>query len=373
MRSFNNTNHIRGLDGLRFIGTFIILFYHIEHGKVLFKIPSIEKYLQIGIGNSTMTLFFVLSGFLIFYLLLNEKKQSGAISVKSFYKKRIARIWPVYYILVFSSIFFFVNNKWFYIPEVIKQNDDYYGLVWIYLLHMPNFNIFFSSALVAVGHLWSLGVEEQFYAFAPWIIKKTKSFVKVFVLIIIIKVILKLGLAFSYRVLTLPIETVQLLKSIEHFLFKLRFEAFALGGIAAYVIVENKERVLKFVYLLNVQRINIILLIFTISLGMISESIQVLYTFNFAIIILNIVGNTKSVFVLDYKLTNYIGSISYGIYMYQIPIIFLLLNVLKPYYSSENALEWNFIYYITSILLPIIISAISYELIEKKIIRWSHH
>ena len=153
----------------------------------------------------------------------------------------------------------------------------------------------------------------------------------------------------------------------------MRFEAFALGGIAAYVIVENKERVLKFVYLLNVQRINIILLIFTISLGMISESIQVLYTFNFAIIILNIVGNTKSVFVLDYKLTNYIGSISYGIYMYQIPIIFLLLNVLKPYYSSENALEWNFIYYITSILLPIIISAISYELIEKKIIRWSHH
>ena len=88
MRSFNNTNHIRGLDGLRFIGTFIILFYHIEHGKVLFKIPSIEKYLQIGIGNSTMTLFFVLSGFLIFYLLLNEKKQKDLIALRSLVELR---------------------------------------------------------------------------------------------------------------------------------------------------------------------------------------------------------------------------------------------------------------------------------------------
>lgn len=365
-------SYIRGLDGLRCIGTLIILFYHIERAKSLFDLPSFSKHQQTGVGQSVMTLFFVLSGFLIFYLLLNEKAASGTVSVKSFYKRRIARIWPVYYVLVFASVFVFEYHKEFFSSQSLHHTKDYMNVVILYVLHMPNFHIFFTSSLLAIGHFWSLGVEEQFYAIAPWIIKKTKNYVRVFVIIIVAKMGFKLLVACSYRFLPLSAEAVEFLKDLERFLYKLRFEAFALGGIAAYLFVEQKQNVLNFIYRPSVQWMNLLLFILTVPLGTRSESIQILYALNFAIMILNIVGNKRSVFLPDYKLTNYIGKISYGVYMYQIPVIYLTVNVLKSYYSPANSVIWNIAYYSATVCFPIIIASVSYELMEKRIIRWSH-
>lgn len=372
MTPLKNAFHFKGLDGLRCIGTFIVLFHHIELGKNVFDIPSISKYyMETGTGQASMTMFFVLSGFLIFYLLINERKKTGIVEVKNFYRKRISRIWPVYYILVLAVIFLFSNSNWFSSPTPPVHTGDYYNVVSLYLFHLPNFRIFFTSSFVLLIHLWSLGAEEQFYALSPWLIKKSTNYLKTFVFIIILKVGVKLMVALAYRTLPISSESLMFLKQLEVFLFKFPIEAFAVGGIIAYLFIEKKEKVLNYLYQPYVQWINILLLLLTVPLSHRSESLHLLVALNFAIIIVNMTGNSKPLFMLDNKYSNYIGQISYGIYMYQIPLVYLILNVFKPYYSTDHIVLWNILYYSTCTLLSIVTAVFSYEFIERKFINWA--
>lgn len=369
-----STLNIKGLDGLRFIGTIIVLFFHIERRKQLLGIPSIGKYfVRSGLGQCAMTSFFVLSGFLIIYILLKEKNSTGTIDTKRFYKRRIARIWPLYYILIFISVLFINDNQWIVMMPHFAQVEDYYMALAVYLLHLPNFTVFFSTAILSLSHLWSLGVEEQFYVICPWIIKKPKKIIKIFILIIVFKVCLKILVGCSYRLLNLPDETVLFLKNFEHFLFMLRFEAFAIGGISAYLLIEKKDALLNFIYQPYIQRLNIFMLLITVPLGYLSESMHLLFSVNFGIIILNMAGNIKPVFMLDNKYTNYIGQISYGIYMYQIPLILVISSVFLPYYAEDQAVLWNVLYYSICIMLTFLVSFISYELIERRILNWARN
>ena len=59
----------------------------------------------LSLGQLGVSLFFVLSGFLITYLLLAEQDIYGSISVKKFYSRRILRIWPLYYLIVTLGLF----------------------------------------------------------------------------------------------------------------------------------------------------------------------------------------------------------------------------------------------------------------------------
>ncbi len=339
---------------------------------MLNDIPSLGAYYaKTGTGQAAMTMFFVLSGFLIFYLLLNEKTKTGTIAIKSFYKKRIARIWPVYYIFVLAGILWFSHDQSFSSPAHTITTSDNYIVVFLYLFHLPNFHLFFGGSLLALGHLWSLGVEEQFYLLCPLIIKKTKNYLKLFLVIIILKVSIKIFVAYCYHFLSLTPETIVFLGKLGTFLFKLRFEAFAIGGIAAYLFIEKKDAILNYLYQPKIQWLNILVLLVTLPFGNKSESLHVLFAVNFAIIIINMTGNGKPLFILDNKYSNYIGQISYGIYVYQIPIIFFLANVFKSYYSSSNIILWNVSYYLVCIFFPIITAVISYELMERKVIKWA--
>src|SRR6202012_2854435 len=130
MNESSDNNYLKGLDGLRFIGSFIVLFHHIESRKTLLELPSLRNtFASTGFGNSSMTLFFVLSGFLITYLLLNEKNKTKNISIKNFYIRRIFRIWPVYYILLLLGVSIFTYVKIFQLPNTLSSiKDNYYAV-----------------------------------------------------------------------------------------------------------------------------------------------------------------------------------------------------------------------------------------------------
>jgi peptidoglycan/LPS O-acetylase OafA/YrhL len=75
---------IPALDGLRGIAIILVLCYY-------FSFPP-------GIpGPMGVTIFFVLGGFLITWLLLNENERSGTVSLRNFYKRRVLRIFPTFY------------------------------------------------------------------------------------------------------------------------------------------------------------------------------------------------------------------------------------------------------------------------------------
>ena len=154
------------LNGLRFIAAFLVIIHHIEQIKSIFNVENYwETVPFIGIiGKLGVILFFVLSGFLITYLLLLEQEKGGII-IRKFYIRRILRIWPVYYLYLFISLLF--------VYFIYNQVDLYSTL--FYVFFAANIPFVFGFSLQFVDHFWSIGVEEQFYLFWPWLVKKIKK------------------------------------------------------------------------------------------------------------------------------------------------------------------------------------------------------
>ena len=146
------TKHYTQLDGIRFIAVFLVL---IDHWLA-------EKN-NLPLGPLGVTIFFVLSGFLITGILLKSKIKDEALnrnhlfSFRQFYIRRSIRIFPIYYLSVFVL---FVFNS----PSVV-------GKVWWHLFYATNFFIAIKGTWLGItDHFWSLAVEEQFYLFFPLLV-----------------------------------------------------------------------------------------------------------------------------------------------------------------------------------------------------------
>ncbi len=115
----NNKVYFPGLNGLRFYAAFAVVITHIELIKSFQGYPTfwvensgnnltlrsiIQKFV-FELGSLGVYFFFVLSGFLITYLLLVEKAKTKTVAVKKFYVRRILRIWPLYYLIVILGFF----------------------------------------------------------------------------------------------------------------------------------------------------------------------------------------------------------------------------------------------------------------------------
>ena len=90
-----------GLNGIRALASLVVLIEHIEVFKSYYGISSFLpiRYWQF-LGASAVTVFFVLSGFLLTYLLLAERARTGTIHLLYFYARRVLRIWPVYFVVL---------------------------------------------------------------------------------------------------------------------------------------------------------------------------------------------------------------------------------------------------------------------------------
>ena len=150
--------HLPGLNGLRAIAALSVMWGHVF--QTTFGNWGVEGF-ALPVVADGVTLFFVISGFLITYLLLNEEEQSRHISIPRFYMRRILRIWPIYYL--YMAIALTVSRSW---------NDSN---VWYYLFFGANIPFVLASGIELIVHYWSIGVEEQFYLFWPWLVKFTRG------------------------------------------------------------------------------------------------------------------------------------------------------------------------------------------------------
>ena len=115
-------------------------------------------------ANLGVNFFFVLSGFLITFLIIREKEQNGRISITKFWIRRILRIWPLYYFSVFFGFVIFPALKSFF-----GQIPSETASVWYYLTFLNNFDVIEKGTPDAsiLGALWSVAIEEQFYLVWP--------------------------------------------------------------------------------------------------------------------------------------------------------------------------------------------------------------
>jgi peptidoglycan/LPS O-acetylase OafA/YrhL len=115
-------------------------------------------------GSAGVDLFFVLSAFLITSLLLRERQQTGGISLRQFYIRRILRIWPLYFLVVTLGILFAhtMPNLWYY-----TQSLPWYYIAG-YLLFLSNWvYAIFGAPQSICAPLWTVAIEEQFYLIWP--------------------------------------------------------------------------------------------------------------------------------------------------------------------------------------------------------------
>jgi peptidoglycan/LPS O-acetylase OafA/YrhL len=107
MKETKESLYLPNLNGIRFMAAIMVLIHQLEYTKKELGLNKIWTQNGLGyLGDLGVILFFTLSGFLITYLLLIEKHKTGVINIKSFYVRRILRIWPLYYFIILLFYYF---------------------------------------------------------------------------------------------------------------------------------------------------------------------------------------------------------------------------------------------------------------------------
>jgi peptidoglycan/LPS O-acetylase OafA/YrhL len=148
-RSAFHLGYRPALDGIRGMAVLAVMLYH-------FGAPSVQG------GFLGVDAFFVLSGFLITSLLLEEWSGGGSIDFARFYMKRALRLLPALFAMLLAVAVVALT-----VAPADLRAAIWRGVLWT-LLYAANWQKFFSTASVGMlGHTWSLSIEEQFYVLWP--------------------------------------------------------------------------------------------------------------------------------------------------------------------------------------------------------------
>jgi len=357
-----------GLNGLRFIAAFLVILQHIEHYK---SSLGFDKFICdsfiFQLGDLSVTFFFVLSGYLITFLLLTEKIEYGTISIKNFYIKRILRIWPPYYLTVIIGLFVLPKIAVFDNVAYAELYNNFGIKVLLFMLFFPNIVLVKYGVIPFVAPTWSVGVEEQFYLIWPWFLKYFKKYLFILILVVIAGSLL-IKIPYYLSLHTTNVNTIKWLDFIKSFFIYFRIGAMAIGGIGAYLVVFKKDAILNFIYRIDFQIFINLSLLFCLYKGLIVRFLHPeLYSIMFCIIILNVSTNPKSLYKLENKVLNFLGKISFGLYLYHAPLVFLSIRLFAPFLFQEFNYFWgNILLYSISLALSILVSYLSYQLMEKR-------
>ena len=355
--------YFKNLNGLRFFAAYFVLISHTELIKSRYELPLLKDsfpYLFPDSGLAVM-FFFVLSGYLITYLLLKEFSKYNRISILRFYIRRILRIWPLYLFVCILG-FFLLPYLFFDYPDKLLIRENYLTKLILYFFMLPNLAQVMGNSVAGLAPLWSIGVEEQFYLIWPILFAKChRKMFLVLILIAIIIVIVPKVIFFLFS--TDGIFDSLVLETTYKFLIKFRISCMAFGGIAAYLLYNNHP-ILKF---MAKKSISNTLFLFLVIAGIFHWPLPAdLYSLLFAAFILDVSTNPNHILNLERRTLNYLGSISFGIYMYHWIIIIVVLSTLKEYY---NASYFNLVLYVLVSTLTILVSALSYKVLESPFLK----
>lgn len=218
------STYVKPLDGIRTIAVVLVMLFHYQ----IYRFGSAG----VEVGWIGVSLFFVLSGFLITRILLSEKDVPFDYYLKRFYWRRTLRIFPLYFSYLLAILLLFVLTG---IPEDLPGKAVYlFTYTFNYTRAMEGW-----SHNPLFTHLWSLGVEEQFYLVWPFVIFlfSHKQLKTVAILFILTGPLVRWGAGLLYGLSGKEEEVVG--EAVYWFTLG-HFDAFATGG--AIAIFNLKER-----------------------------------------------------------------------------------------------------------------------------------
>ena len=350
-----------GLDAIRAIAILMVFLFHAG---------------ALACGYLGVHLFFVLSGFLITGILIKTKEQNLGSFLTGFYGRRILRIFPVYYLyllimFLITLIPFSLSAKPADELHILKSQLPY-AISYIYDFYHA------SSAFIAsrfLTHFWSLAVEEQFYLIWPLLIfiipnRHLKTF-------FISLVVLGPCIRFAEQIIhASPYFSAYFVREPNLFINVLPFsnlDAFACGAL--FTLRPSKVKpgsiLALFVAIIGVGIIseylttgNIVQTAFGYRPSM-EDSAKVIWGYTAINILSGIVISAVSQKQFFPRLfagrgLNYIGKISYGMYIFHYPIILLFLS--RGFIGGMPLA----VRILVAFALTVLVSGLSYSLFEKK-------
>lgn len=357
------------LDGLRFFAALFVALNHIEFIKEISGLSSFYSVpFFVNSGQISVTFFFVLSGFLITYLLLIEQQKKSAqakrINLLQFYQNRVLRIWPLYYSLVILCFLIFPHMQLLQYPgfddNFLSEKSQAFLL---YLSFFPNLSNLLYGNVLYINQTWSLGVEEFFYIFFPLglYLVSYKNNLKYFTILIAISIALGAFSKFWCNAADTDLSMVCI------YISRYRIYSFALGAVAAYCYLKsyNTGIVSRHAKLFRIAAYSLFFFsaVLVISGADFSYLTQPLFSFLFALMLFLISVTGIKIAVINNPVIVYLGKISYGIYMLHPFAAFICVKLV--YFNTGNDILTAVIFSFTVMLTTILLSIISYSILEK--------
>ena len=335
----SNLKYRPEIDGLRAIAVTSVILFHAN---------------LVNGGFLGVDIFFVISGYLISFQILDEIKQKNSFSFINFYKRRAKRILPVLLIvklisLIIGLIIFTPSN----LIDLAKSAVS--SLFFVSNFYFWNYNLDYnatSAIFHPLLHTWSLSVEEQFYIIFPLILFffKGKKLILLVTLISFSSFILANFFSFYYE-------------SINFYIIITRIWEFATGFLIAHNQVYQKK-FLKFQNLNSnlvhtIALIALLLCIFLYNKDLKHPSVFTFLPIFLTFIIINVDKHNTIIYkILSLKPLVFIGLISYSLYLWHFPVF----SFAQHLEIVEGSLVKKFLVGISIVIL----SVFSYNLIEKR-------
>ncbi len=357
--------HFHTIDALRFFAFLKVYFMHIP---IQGHFPIFEFFKRRGgIG---VEFFFVLSGFLITYILVNEKTK-GELNIRRFLFNRALRIWPLFYVMLFAA---FLLPYDFLERTGMHMVGGGYDPDWRFSFSfLENYKMIImdnSPKTTPLPVMWSLCIEEHFYILWCFLIacipfKKLPYLFAGSILIANISRIVS-----PILIPNVHIDTNEILTNID---------LFAIGGLLGYFTVKDYNKLAVFIgsipdkfKLLNICIVITIVLfepeIFeTTALGRIIQPtiMAILFTSVLAVF----VPLNSKIKISTSNIFSKLGRISYGLYIYHIIFIHMLLKYFMDHYIVLDNWSTLSLFMLITLASTILTSYVSYNYFEKSFLR----
>jgi peptidoglycan/LPS O-acetylase OafA/YrhL len=366
--------YFQNINSLRAVACITVILFHSDIERILRENKLFNPFKS---GAYGVDLFFVLSGFLITTILFREYSNTSTINIVNFYKRRLLRLYPP---IVIAVSVFLVPYLFFNFRTAISNiffTITYTGdVVMLFRYLIP----YFEYPLI-FGHCWSLAIEEQYYLFFPvtflillkYLTRKKKAdFVSTFIIFNVLFVLL------------IVISTIILQSHFYKFFLWRFFEIFF--GVYVALIFSNEynanftesrtgQAVVNFIEYSFSSKfalfLSILLFFYFVSTGGFSIPYNLNYyafTIISSVLIVHAAFDYSNYFsnILSNKVLRYFGKISYGMYLYHFPI-FKFYHILN--FPKATTLSGAILVECLRIPVIIIFSILSYELVEKPILK----